>query len=310
LDYGSFEAKSPLFFAFGFLALIIYFIAGAAETGAGFFTGYSGYDVYVLGAFSTIVFSSALFVNFFTAKNIRLIFLLYFIVCSVLLLGWGSRMFFVLGFIALSLGLISHHRNLLKSFSFYVLALIIGVFIIFVGVLREGGTEFDSDKLLGIFFAEPLLSSVSGFLFLENSGGRPAFKFPHVLYVSVIHFVPSFLFPDKMLLISKLTFDENIISPFGGSALLVSLYSNFGMLYPVYVAAIGSYYGFLFAKAQYSIFYRAIYFSALPVLLFLFYRDGPETVLKVLLFNGLIVPYLVARFLSKRSALSASDGLR
>jgi hypothetical protein len=310
LDYCSSQAKSPLYFALALLTLIIYFLLVAVQTGVGFFTGYSDYDVYVLGAFSTIVFLSVWFVNFFSAKHIRYLFLTYFILCSVLLLGWGSRMFFVLSFTALSLGFISHHRRLLKSVLFYVSASISGIFIVFVGVLREGGTELNSDKFLGILFAEPLFSAVSGFLFLENSGGRPTYNIPHGLYASVIHFVPSFLFPGKTQLIDDILFNENVMSPFGGTALIVNLYSNFGMLYPIFVAAIGSYYGFLFVKSQDSIFYRSVYFSALPVLLFLFYRDGMTTVLKVLFFNGLIVPYIVAKSLNLYSTLSTPDGFR
>jgi len=310
LDYCSFQEKSPLFFALALLTLIVYFLLVAVQTGPGLFTGYSGYDVYVLGAFSTIVFLSAWFVNFFSEKHIRYLFIIYFIFCSVLLLGWGSRMFFVLSFTALLLGFISHHKKILKSVLFYVSASISAIFIVFVGVLREGGTDFNSNTLLGILFAEPLFSAASGFLFLENSGGRPAYNIPHELYATVIHFVPSFLFPGKIQLISDLTFNENISSPFGGTALIVNLYSNFGMLYPIFVAAIGSYYGFLFVKSQDSIFYRSIYFSALPVLLFLFYRDGITTVLKVLFFNGLIVPYFVAKSLTFYSTLSSSDGFR
>ena len=310
LDHGSFQTKAPLFFTIALLTLIIYFSFVASQTGVGFFTGYSGYDAYVLGAFSTTIFLNAWFINFFSERYIRILFFICFIFCSALLLGWGSRMYFVLGFVSLLLGLISNHRGLLKSFSFFVFALVIGTFIVFVGVLREGGTELKGDVLLGIFFAEPLFSSISGFLFFENSGGRPAYNIPHALYAAVIHFVPSFLYPGKAQLIDDLTFNEGIVSPFGGTALLVSLYSNFGMFYPIFVAAIGSYYGFLFVKSQNSIFYRAVYFSALPVLLFLFYRDGMSTVLKVLFFNGFIVPYFVAKSLIIYSTLSISNEVR
>lgn len=310
LDYGSFQSKAPVVFFIALLTLIIYFVLVAAQTGEGFFTGYSSYDAYVLGAFSTIIILNAWFINFFSERHIRLLFFVCFIFCSALLLGWGSRMYFVLAFVTLLLGLISNNKRLLKSVTFFVSASVVGIFIVFIGVLREGGTEFKGDKLLGIFFAEPLFSAISGFLFFENSGGRPAYNIPHALYAAVIHFVPSFLFPGKAQLIDELTFNEDVVSPFGGTALVVSLYSNFGMLYPIYVAAIGSYYGLLFVKSQYSIFYRAIYFSALPVLLFLFYRDGMSTVLKVLFFNGLIVPYFVAKSIVIYSTLSTSNEFR
>jgi hypothetical protein len=56
----------------------------------------------------------------------------------------------------------------------------------------------------------------------------------------------------------------------------------------------GFYYGFLNRRAQNSVFYRATYFSVLPIILLLFFRENLTTVLKVMFFNGLLVPLLVS----------------
>jgi hypothetical protein len=114
---------------------------------------------------------------------------------------------------------------------------------------------------------------------------------------AIIHFIPSAIFPGKLDLISAITFNENITSPFGAKALLVNLYSNFGFFYPIFLALVGSYYGFLSRKARYSVFYRATYFSALPVLAFLFFREDLSTIIKVVVFNGLAVPLFIALLL-------------
>lgn len=74
--------------------------------GTAFFSGYSTYEISVLGPFSTIVFMLALFINFFTKRSIRILFLILFLLVSSILLGLGSRMFFVLGSIAIMLGII------------------------------------------------------------------------------------------------------------------------------------------------------------------------------------------------------------
>ena len=293
-DHGSLKTSIPKILALTFGALIVYFTVVASTSGAGFFTGYSTYNIGVLGAFSTSAFLSAWFVNYFLSKQIRLLFLSFFVVCSVLLLGWGSRMFFVLSFMALMLGLVSNNKWLMRNAWFYGFAAVCFLFVLAVGILREGGREFGSDDLIAVLFAEPLFTSVSGSLYLEHSGGRPVYGVPYDLLASIIHFFPAAIFPGKVELINAITFNEKIQSPFGAKSLLVSLYSNFGVFYPMFMAAIGSYYGFLYKKARFSIFYRATYFSALPVLTFLFYREGLATVIKVLFFNGLAVPLVIS----------------
>ena len=114
--------------------------------------------------------------------------------------------------------------------------------------------------------------------------------------------MPSVVFPGKIEVINQLTFNSAAESPLGGKSLIVNLYFNFGMFYPIYLIAIGSYFGFLSKKASSSVFYRATYFSALPLLLFLFFREGLITVVKVMFFNGLIVPLVVSLLMIELSS--------
>jgi len=297
LDYGSSQTSVPLLLATTFGVLIVYFSLVAYSSGTGFFTGYSTYNILVLGSFSTCAFVSAWFVNYFSKKQVSLIFLSFLVFSSVLLLGWGSRMFFVLSFTALILGLVSKNRKLLKTLWLYGFVTIFCLLIVVVGITREGGGDLGGDRLIGIFFAEPLFTSITGSLYLEYSGGRPVYGVPYDLYASIIHFIPSAVFPGKIEIIGEITRNQDVVSPFGAKALIVSLYSNFGFFYPIFIASIGFYYGFLHKKARKSIFYRATYLSALPILLFLFYRESLVTVIKVLFFNGLIIPFCVSLFL-------------
>lgn len=306
-DYGSVQTNFPSLLAILFFVLIVYFILTANASGAGFFTGYSTYNISILGPFSTCVFMSAWFVNYFSKKQISFLFLSFFVFCSVLLLGWGSRMFFVLGLLALILGLVSKNRELLKSLRLYVFTFTFCLLMLVVGVLREGGGEFSSDRLVGILFAEPLFTAISGALYFENLGGRPVYSVPQDLLASVIHFIPSAVYPGKIELMNSITFNENVESPFGAKSLMVNLYSNFGYFYPIFIAFIGFYYGFLFKKAHGSAFFRATYFSALPILLLLFFREGLVTLMKVMFFNGLIAPLLVALILIWLAGRTVSD---
>jgi len=293
-DFGSLKTSIPKILALSFGVLILYFGISARTSGTAFFTGYSTYDMSVLGPFSTCAFLSAWFVNYFLRNQIRFVFLSFFVVCSVLLLGWGSRMYFVLSFMALMLGLLSKNKWLLRNIWFYLFIAISCVLMMAVGIVREGGRELGSENLIAVFFAEPLFTSVSGSLYLDANGGRPVYGVPNDLLAAIIHFVPSAIFPGKIDLIREITFNQNVQSPFGAKSLLVGLYSNFGVFYPIFIASIGIYFGFLSRKARHSVFYRAVYFSALPVLTFLFYREGLTTVIKVLFFNGFMVPLIIA----------------
>ncbi|MFT6274083.1 MAG: hypothetical protein ACJAZ0_000171 [Halioglobus sp.] len=294
LDYGSYQSNYPLLLAAVFFVLVMYFSLLANASGAGFFTGYSSYNISVLGPFSTCVFMCSWFVNYFSNRNISILFFSFFVFCSALLLGWGSRMFFVLSLTALILGFVSKNRHILKSIWLYGFIVGAGLLMVIVGVLREGGGEFSSDILVSVFFAEPLFTSVTGSLYLESLGGRPVYGVPYDVFASFIHAIPSAVYPDKMQIINEITRNENVVSPFGAKALLVNLYSNFGMFYPLFIALMGFYYGFLNRRAQNSVFYRATYFSVLPIILLLFFRENLTTVLKVMFFNGLLVPLLVS----------------
>ena len=294
LDWGSSAKISPLLLGMALAVLILYLSVTAGAAGVEFFTGYSTYNILVLGPISTCAFISAWFVNFFSRKPVRLFFFSTYILSSVLLLGLGARMHFVLGFATLIIGVVSKNKHLLTSFRFHGFILVSFMFVMMVGVARQGGRDFGSEHLIAVFFAESLFSSLSGALYLENSGGRPMFGVPFDLFASVINFIPSPIYPGKIELMAELMQSEFQEAPFGGRSLIASMYPNFGYFYPLYIAAIGGYYGFLSKRARYSVFYRAIYFSALPVLLLFFFREPLYTQGKVMFFNGLLVPFIIA----------------
>jgi oligosaccharide repeat unit polymerase len=283
-----------------FSVLIVYIYATASASGVQFFTGYSTYNILVLGPLSTCAFMSAWFVNYFSINKIRFLFLGIYTLSSVLLLGLGSRMHFVLGFMALIIGLVAKNKRLLRSLPFYIAVTTCCLLVIAVGVAREGGREFSTENLMAVFFAESLFSSLSGAVYLENAGGRPPFGVPYDLFASLVNFVPSPIYPEKIELMAELTYSKHQGSPFGGRSLIANVYPNFGYFYPLYIGFIGTYYGYLYKRAHKSVFYRAVYFSALPILVFFFYREPIFTLMKVMFFNGLLVPIIVSLLLSYR----------
>ncbi|WP_407291292.1 O-antigen polymerase [Stutzerimonas zhaodongensis] len=282
-----------LLMLFAFYILIFFKIRAA---GGGMFSGYESYNIEVLGPLATLVFTSALFYNFFSRRKIKSMYFILFIVASLSLLGFGSRMFFVLSFIAMVLGSLSRNPFLFRNVYFYVLLSGAFLLVLGVGVWRSGYSFEDSAILVSIFFVEPLFTATSGALYLANLGGRLVLNFPVDIAAALINFIPSFIYPEKLQIINQITFDENKESPFGANALFSNLYSNFGMLYPIYIFCIGYFYGFLRVKSSWSPFFRAVYFSLLPLLMFHFFREGFITFIKVLIFNGVVFPFVLLFF--------------
>ena len=277
--------------------LFLFIFVNIKLMGVSFFTGYETYDITILGPIATLVFTAALFFNFFLSRLVKGLFLILFLVASVALLGFGSRMFFLLGLIAIGLGVLSKKPYLFKKTKLYLVMASAFFLIIGIGVWRSGYDVDNKTMLLSIFLVEPLFTATSGSMYIENVGGRPFFRLPVDLIASIVNFVPSFIFPDKLNVINVLTFDENKFSPFGASALIVNLYSNFGVFYPVYILFIGIFFGFLRVKSNCSLFYRAVYFSLLPVLMFHFFREGFVTFIKITFFNGFIFPAIILSLL-------------
>jgi len=293
IDKSSNFKVTPLIIAsllFIYLILIFYKIK---SKGVVLFSGYSSYDISILGPIATLIFTLAFFFNFFNDQRVKKIFIVLFLFSSIILLGFGSRMFFVLGFISITLGILSKKPYLLKNFNFISLLILLLFIVVGVGVWRSGYSLNNGEALVSIFLIEPLFTATSGSLYLMNIEGRPFFNYPLDTLAALINFIPSFIYPDKLLLIKKLTFNEYIETPFGANALIANLYSNFGFLYPLYILFIGFFYGYLKVRSYTSYFFRAVYLSVLPVLMLHFFREGFITFFKVVFFNGLILPFIM-----------------
>lgn len=309
IDRFSFFKFLPKLFSICLSLFLILLIFKLQKAGIRFFSGYKNYDISILGQISTLVFFLAFCVNFFSNRIIKKYLVILFIISSVLILGLGSRMFFVLGFITVILGYISRHKAIVKNLFFLFFIGFIIVLVISVGLWRQGGiSDFSIEDSIAVFFAEPLFTATSGSIYFENFGGRPLLSFPKDIFASFVNFIPTIFFPNKLLFINSFTNDVNKYSPFGASALFSNIYSNFGIFYPLYFLFIGSFFGYLKKQSNKSEFYRATYFTVLPLLMFHFYRAEFITVIKALFFNGFILPFvLFSAFLSFNKLVRAKS---
>ena len=288
--------SGPIILGFLLLFFLFFLLISSMMKGLVFFSGYASYDVGILGQLSTLVFMSAWFINYFQKRYVTYFFIAIFLLSSIILIGFGSRMFIVLAIITLTLGYLSTNRRQLFSPSLILISSGFFFFVIWIGLWRSG-MELSSETLMIIFFAEPVFTSTSGAMYIDNMNGRPFLSFPTDIFASVINFVPTIIFPEKLELINLLIYNEAKASPFGASSIIVNMYSNFGIFFPIYFFMIGFLYGYLNKLAKFSIFYRAVYFSLLPLLMFHFFREGFITVIKVMFFNGFILPAIIVLFL-------------
>lgn len=275
--------------------LIIFFlllIIKAKLSGISFFSGYSSYEIQILGPLVSFVFLNCWFYIYFLNYPVRKVFIFIFILSSLVILGLGSRMFFVLGIISIGISKIHKNPRLIQSAKFKLVGSFLVSLVLFIGVWRDG-SNVNLNQILGVLFAEPYFTMASATSYFQNIEVRPIYGDFKDVAASVVNFLPSLFFPSKIEYIKTITFNNNKYSPFGASSIIVNLYSNFGYFYPIYLIFIGGFYGLLFKFSQRSNFMRAVYFSILPLLMFHFFREGFITVFKVMFYNALILPFII-----------------
>ncbi|WP_219582762.1 hypothetical protein, partial [Vibrio parahaemolyticus] len=69
-----------------------------------------------------------------------------------------------------------------------------------------------------------------------------------------------------------MTESDRIFNPMGAQPLVVSLYHNFGLLYPFFMVLIGFYFGYIKKRSD-SDFFRAVNLTTLPFVLIHFHRE-------------------------------------
>ncbi|KHF15140.1 hypothetical protein PO80_12700 [Vibrio parahaemolyticus] len=257
------------------------------------FRGYQ-FDPKMLGPLATVCFTSIWFFHYTNNRK----FILIFIITAFWLIGLGSRMFVFLPMLSLMIGALLKYKK--HTFSIMLSIIISLVFFIFVGVVRTGW-DVNIQTFLGIAFAEPIFTSLGALYYIDT--GRDLVNFPYDILASTINFIPSFVFSNKYELVTSLTESDRIFNPMGAQPLVVSLYHNFGLLYPFFMVLIGFYFGYIKKRSD-SDFFRAVNLTTLPFVLIHFHREGFITSLKILFFNGIIFPFILIAilkfFLSKK----------
>lgn len=280
------------------LILLLWVIYSYIQENGKLFSGYKTFNIQFLGQISTLTFLTFFFTNFFSNKTAKRMLFILVLLEIMILLGLGSRNIVVNGVITLILGYLLNNRNVLYSIKFYIFSLSFIFLVLFIGVWRTG-YEYKIQTLIGIFLSEPMFVLSSASVYLNTVLIRPIINLPYEIFLSIINFIPTFIFPEKVHFINTFMSDKQKFSPFGASSILINLYTNFGYFYFLYVMSIGFYFGYLYRKATNSVFFRTIYFSSLPLILFQFYNQYMYSFFKLLFWNAFLFPFLIFYFFSK-----------
>lgn len=289
--YGSSKAFNLILFLIVVILLSI-LISIFLIDGNVFFTGYKKtFDIVFLGQLSTITVITVFLFVFTNIQKYKVLFVFLFIIEVMLLLSLGSRNIFVNGLITIILYLIYYNPSLFKNYKFYIISVIFVLIVLYIGIWRTG-YEFKIRILFGIFLSEPMFVLVSAAEYFKIQS-RELLNFPYEIFLSLINFIPTFIYPEKLEIIKNIVGYKYDFSPFGASSILVNLYSNFGFFYFIYVTFIGFYFSLIYRKSANSNFFRAIYFLTIPLLMFQFYNQFLFSFFKLLFWNGLGLPILM-----------------
>jgi hypothetical protein len=282
-------------FVFGlvFFSAIVFFIF---QSDADFFSGYESYNTDFLGKAATFLVIGCFLTIYFLEIGIGIIsifpILASLLLCVVIMLGLGARIYFLLFVISFLMYSIKY-RNLKISIKYIALIALIFLIFLIIGVLRVG-LDLNFENLMYILFAEPMFTWWSAQTYILNNDLFSLIGDPAGYVTSFYNFIPSFIFENKSNYIINISDYANFSSPLGATSLIVSLLGNFGIvLSMIYIFVVGFFCSQLSIFSEKSSFLKVYYILICSLLPFQFFRDGFEILNKQIYWNMLIVPSIL-----------------
>jgi len=192
-----------------------------------------------MSSFYSLIYVCIVAIVLFTQPRLRswraLLLFISFAGSTTVLLSLGARLYVAAAFLCF-LALYSVLKNGIPAFRLAIF--IIGTAALFgsVGVLRSSSSAGLASVLLNIML-EPLLTSISLFTLVNNNATIWVGQ-AHLFLLDFQALMPSFLFPEKAGLFTRLETDYGYTfeAPVGGFHLLFSALINFGVLGTVALA--------------------------------------------------------------------------
>lgn len=244
----------------------------------------SGFNVF-LSAFTTYLWCEKSKARWFSA--------IITFVNSIVLLGLGGRMYVLVVIICMATYFILYKNISLKRiFIFMASAFIL---LLVMGVIRQGG-NLSLENVFFVFIAEPMFNWLSaGSLIRFNDINL--FEVPSVLISSLLSMIPTLLWEGKLQLLQELSSNAYLIeSPVGGTNIIASLLSSFGIIGSLFAmllfGLLGGYFVRRSSEDSFHFMVLCIFCSLMP---FMFFRDNITIFQKNLFFNGIILPFIIIK---------------
>lgn len=256
------------------------------------FTGYlSGYHVETLGKLATLmelyIFMYMYMVKAGVLKKWKYPLVLLIIENALILMGLGSRMYVLIPVVGYTILLIDNRLVKTKV----LIPVIVGfvVFLLILGILREGNNKFSSEALTYMAFAEPLFTWLSAKSFVVYNSSIKLIEYPANFIGTFVNFIPSFLFPNKADFIPDVPYYYE--APMGATSIVLSMYGNFGLVLTPIVLFCG---GWILSRLRYtqSAFFQVYYYCCCSLIPFILFRDLQSTN-KLLFTSFLIFPAII-----------------
>lgn len=284
------------YLAFIFMIVMILFIYLSRGS---LFGGYGSYDIGARGKMSTLLVVLTFFIlyQWVSRQNVSVMLIFSAVVTSLLLLSMGGRMYV---FQLLVIILIYKTSFSAKRWSGTQL-LMFGVagFVIAVtfGLVRMGASV-DGEKAAYSLFAEPAFTWFSTTSYL-SANEVPLFNFPSNFLTSFFNLVPNSLFSLKPYIVSTASMVKNYQNPLGADSIWSTLVINFGSIGScLFIFATGFLYRLLQFISTRSRFMAVFYIMMCSILPFQFFRDGFYILHKQVVFNFLLLPFILLTVLN------------
>lgn len=287
-----------LMYAFIILIIVFTFIV---RYRAYLFTGYTTYDIELLGQLGTLNMLSSFFLVFIIIHNekkykivpyILVVYVLTVALSTLILLGLGSRMYVIIPITMYITYKLFFSDNKIKVYSILVLIAFSLLASVFIAAWRIQ-FELSPESIIYFFFVEPLFTWWSTATFLKYNN-IILIEFPDNFLTSFLNFLPSFLFKEKADLIYPLREKYFYEAPLGADSIFVNIQGNFGVLLGiVYTFFLGFYFSYVYNISKRSFFFKAYYISIASIIPFQLFRDNFAIINKQLFWNTLILPGLM-----------------
>ena len=272
------------------------------QSRAMFVSGVYGLDTtQALGPLATLNMTLTIlvlnFIDYSSKYFLKILGFVLLLIVSITLLMMGGRMYVVIPLIALTIQYLNNNKSLFLRYIYLGIVFFIISVLVTISIWRAS----DSDSnYLAYFLSESVLTSIS-MANVASCTDINLISIPYNFFSSVINFIPSSLFPEKLnYMFSLEKISDCYYSPLGATNIYAAMLLNFGLIGSFFWAL--AFFCFLRAVSRVKKGGYWFYYYLCSLLPFMLYRDGFLIFNKAMILTGIIFPlfmYIIGYGLNK-----------